>query len=417
MLFNKNLSIEPAAKQYFFAEQKDSNFPDLVRTSQIKGDVEVVTYEHSRFPKLYSLFARCKGVVTTGKEAAASLREDLQTQKLAQGDRKALVRQRWQNAAAKVSMIAKGSRELEKNGVKGCLVDEEYWPEVLSPMHFGTTYRAALKKLWQKDEKTTESFLEWSQHPENRKTASDGLIGYPEFASDKTFVHPKSKKVLNEVDEGKLLVKYLSAEEREAYRISVKEGRLFLHDERPLNTAHFQSMKKSGRAIFVMAPSGHLYAGSHVVNRFHHSSFLSGTAVLGAGELITDETGKLIGISNKSGHYKPSAENILNVLKKLDVASVDLNQVEVKILRGEGLASFVYPNAKEFIKANGEMPPQMIVCPNEESRSDFARELKGFQANGMDLSQINVALPQDLGKPVKIVNALEFLNSEVEVNF
>jgi hypothetical protein len=412
MFFNKSLIVEPEAKQYFFAEQKDSNFHELVRISQIKGEVEVVTYEHSRFPKLYSLFARCRGEVTTGEEAAESLRGDLQAQKLAQGDRKALVRQRWQNAAEKVSVVAKGSRELERSGLKGCIVDEEYWPEVLSPMHFGTNYRAALKKLWRMDKQTSESFLEWSRHPANRKAALEGFLGYPEFASDKTFIHPQSKIERNEVDEGKLLVKYLTAEEREAYSISVNDGRLFLHDNSPLNTAHFQSMKKSGRAIFVMAPSGHLYAGSHVVNRFHHSSFLSGAAVLGAGELITDDMGKLIGISNKSGHYKPAAENILNVLKKLDEAAVDLNQVEVKILRGEGMASFVYPDAKEFIKANGEIPPQMIVCPNEESRGDFARELKGFQAKGMDLSKINVALPQDLGKPVKIMNALEFLKDQ-----
>lgn len=413
MSFNKTLNIEHAAKQYFFAQQNNSDFSELVRTSKIKGDVEVVSYEHTQFPMLYSLYARSKGNVTTGKGAAESLREDLQVQKLTQGDRKALVRQRWQNAAAKVSVIAKGSRELEQSGMKGCLVDEEYWPEVLSPMHFGTTYRAALIKFWKRDDETTESFLEWSQRPENCKAALESFIGYPEFASDKTFIHPHSKILRNEVDEGKLLVKYLSAEERETYRISVKEGRLYLHDETPLNTAHFQSMKKSGRAIFAMSPSGHLYAGSHVVNRFHHSSFLSGAAVLGAGELITDETGKLTGITNKSGHYKPTAENILNVLKKLDEADVDLNHVEVKILRGEGMASFVYPSAKEFVAANAELLPQMIVCPNEETRGDFARELKGFQAKGMDLTHVNVAIPQDLGKPVKVMNALEFLKTEV----
>ena len=49
---------------------------------------------------------------------------------------------------------------------------------------------------------------------------------------------------------------------------------------------------------------------SHVgkINKFHHSSFLAGEAVVGAGEWIVRE-GKLLQISANSGHYRPSMDH------------------------------------------------------------------------------------------------------------
>ncbi|WP_156371317.1 hypothetical protein [Nocardia arizonensis] len=80
-------------------------------------------------------------------------------------------------------------------------------------------------------------------------------------------------------------VKYLSAEERKAYELTVRDGKIYdangnLFDTTAASTAH----SGDGKAIFVMDENGKLYASTyHAPGQFHHSSFLAGQPVSGAG--------------------------------------------------------------------------------------------------------------------------------------
>lgn len=56
----------------------------------------------------------------------------------------------------------------------------------------------------------------------------------------------------------------------------------------------------------------------------HHSTPLAGAPVAGAGHLVT-EAGKVKEIHDDSGHYKPSAEFTLQVVKQLEALGVSLN--------------------------------------------------------------------------------------------
>jgi RHS repeat-associated protein len=104
---------------------------------------------------------------------------------------------------------------------------------------------------------------------------------------------------------------YLDENQRKPFEVTVEDGLLVYKDGvnkgQLVDTGHMSSLHSSNpSAIFVMSPQGSIYLGSHGrPGSFHHSSFLSGGDVASAGEMIVKD-GKIIEVSNKSGHYKPA---------------------------------------------------------------------------------------------------------------
>ena len=92
-----------------------------------------------------------------------------------------------------------------------------------------------------------------------------------------------------------------------------------------------QSIENRGRRselIFVTDKEGGIYAGFKSRGIFHHSSFLSGAPVAMAGTLVIDPTGKLIGVSNFSGHYQATKDHCIQFLHQLRQNGVDLNNLD-----------------------------------------------------------------------------------------
>jgi hypothetical protein len=115
-------------------------------------------------------------------------------------------------------------------------------------------------------------------------------------------------------------VQYMTPEEREAHRLfvdgegnlrSAKDGSLF-------NTSNASThWSGEGRAIFVADGHGNIYASlDQTVGHTHHSSLLGGEPVAGAGE-IQVQNGKLVAMTDQSGHYQPSAASNDRVLQSL----------------------------------------------------------------------------------------------------
>lgn len=420
----KSVVIEPVAREYFLSNRYDEDsehhltpknfdFPDLVRTSKMVRGVEVITYEKTNFPKIRAAYSTCVptwigGTSMYGKTAANFLQEDLKALKIAEGDSKIRARENWIKVAKKVAPIGKGMNELKQRNVKGAMVDSDYWHEVLTDDHVGPEFGSRLYQKWERNSQSSISFHEWVKDARNCQPIVETFVGRIELASNETYVHPTSKRVLKKVDKSKLCVTYLDTIQRQNYQVNVEDNKLVNANGFPLDTAGYLSMNRRGRAIFVMDPSGQMYAGSHIVNQFHHSSFLSGGAVLGAGEIETNAQGNLTCITNKSGHYKPTVKNMLDVLTVLNEAGIDLTNVEVKILNGNGKASFIYGSAKEFLESGGKGLPSIIERPVEEEEHSFKRELQRFQDMGIDLSQVDVGISNGLGGR-QIINALEYL--------
>ncbi len=121
----------------------------------------------------------------------------------------------------------------------------------------------------------------------------------------------------------------------------------------------FSKFMKNGYAIFVMDKSGRIFSAQHKVGLFHHSSFLAGAAVAGAGEMRV-ESGTLKAISNKSGHYQPRAEEMVQVLDELRVRGVDLTSVDYIHMVGSTINRTPWGKASEFLnrfKHNPQLAP------------------------------------------------------------
>jgi len=102
----------------------------------------------------------------------------------------------------------------------------------------------------------------------------------------------------------------------------------------------FDTMRLNGKpgvgegqtAAYVWTRCGTLLAGDHQENKLHHSSFVSGDSVRCAG-MIKVQQGKVSYVSNNSGHYKPSNENLRQFcswLRDRNVLTPDVKITEMR---------------------------------------------------------------------------------------
>lgn len=115
-------------------------------------------------------------------------------------------------------------------------------------------------------------------------------------------------------------VAYLNAEAREAYEYKVSSGHRIVsksNNHVNLDTCDMETDERGkGWAIYVVSHEGRIYSGNHVVGSFHHSSFLAGAPAKAAGEWLVRD-GKIIAISDKTGHYHMSAIHLAAFLSQL----------------------------------------------------------------------------------------------------
>ena len=124
-------------------------------------------------------------------------------------------------------------------------------------------------------------------------------------------------------------VKYCTPTERDDYIITIKNGAVKDADNSLYHTGDKETaFSGPGWAIYVIDFDQNLYSESHIVNEFHHSSFLAGAPVLGAGEIAVDR-GRIIAITNKTGHYQAGTKELALTLEILQANGVDLKTLKV----------------------------------------------------------------------------------------
>ncbi|XP_065856956.1 IQ domain-containing protein IQM6 [Euphorbia lathyris] len=127
-------------------------------------------------------------------------------------------------------------------------------------------------------------------------------------------------------------IKYLGPIEREAYEITLENGKFFYKQSgQILDTA---GGPKDTKWIFVLSTSKSLYVGMKIKGNFQHSSFLAGGATLSAGRLVVED-GVLKAIWPHSGHYLPTEENFQEFMSYLTEHNVDLSEVKKSPAEGE----------------------------------------------------------------------------------
>ena len=159
-------------------------------------------------------------------------------------------------------------------------------------------------------------------------------------------------------------VKYCNAVERLNYRLNFPGNGLVLDAEHlPFHTGGMHTNKSGkGWAIFVVDFDVSFYAGPHSVDEFHHSSFLAGDAVASAGEIAVDD-GTVVGVTNKTGHYKAGPAELHRALLWLQSeAGVDMSRVAVS---DPFRAEHVWRRGTDVIAARGDFNDQTLKNAEE----------------------------------------------------
>ena len=142
---------------------------------------------------------------------------------------------------------------------------------------------------------------------------------------------------------GGYTTEYMTPERRAQYELLMTPPAIYTMDAAPL----------VGDNIFVLSASGVFYGGAKKKDEeeeglsVHHSSFMAGEAVKGAGHFHTDDAGVLWKIDERSGHYAPGADQVLEVLLALEAARMDLAEISVDV---EGKLQ----NAREWVDAEDQ---------------------------------------------------------------
>jgi len=116
-------------------------------------------------------------------------------------------------------------------------------------------------------------------------------------------------------------MKYCNRSEREAYAVTVDEAGMMFY------TASKQVVSNEEKVMFVIGPDETLYVAEKVWGTFHHTSFLGGSVVLGAGSMMVTG-GKLNLVNPHSGHYLPSPENFARCCAILESKGIRMDGVE-----------------------------------------------------------------------------------------
>ena len=122
----------------------------------------------------------------------------------------------------------------------------------------------------------------------------------------------------------------LSPTELEQHRVFVRDGKLYDVNGKPVDTSGATNhWTGKGQGIFVMDKYGNLYLSNvQEVGRFHHSSFLDGQPVAAAGEMQVHD-GRLVGITDQSGHYKPDPGLLQQAMGQMKRQGVDFDHVNI----------------------------------------------------------------------------------------
>lgn len=116
-------------------------------------------------------------------------------------------------------------------------------------------------------------------------------------------------------------VRYFSGSKADEYRVTIDKERNRLVGRRgPLDTTKASivdvrrlanpKVVRSGWGTLVVMLNGEIRVANHAEEQnIHHSSLSAGQDVLFAGEIKTDETGKVLAVAPRSGHFKPEARH------------------------------------------------------------------------------------------------------------
>jgi hypothetical protein len=183
-----------------------------------------------------------------------------------------------------------------------------------------------------------------------------GLTGHAKKLKQRTVTdYVDELRIMAAANAANLLTKdlaYLSKSERLNLQLEQDDtDQLFhLHDDDQPYTS--PNLTDAGD-LYVMDTCELIYVSSiKAAGRFHHSSFFSGRPVLCGGN-IKLVSGNITFISNTSGHYRPSVQDLLQCVTILrDKYGCDLTRIRVEVTKSQ-FSSDTFKSAEVFLKRQG----------------------------------------------------------------
>ncbi|KAK9079188.1 hypothetical protein SSX86_000858 [Deinandra increscens subsp. villosa] len=206
---------------------------------------------------------------------------------------------RWSRARTRAAKVGKGLSQ----HAKACKLALQHWLEAIDPRHrYGHNLQFYYVK-WLHCQ-SVQPFFYWLD------------IGEGKEANLEKCPRPKLQQQC---------IKYLSPIEREAYEVTVEDGKFVYKLSRKL--VDTRSGAANAKWIFVLSTSNVMYVGKKHKGKFQHSSFLAGGATLSAGQLVVTD-GILKAVWPHSGHYLPTEENFDAFMSFLEQHQINLQTVK-----------------------------------------------------------------------------------------
>ncbi|WP_444904524.1 hypothetical protein ACJJIU_06420 [Microbulbifer sp. CnH-101-E] len=142
-------------------------------------------------------------------------------------------------------------------------------------------------------------------------------------------------------------VRYLSDRDRQKHLATFTGNMLVIPTQRRFELGILQNT--AGNIIYVVDSQRNFYVGRKNLGHFHHSSFLAGGSVLGAGTIVLGAGYQILEVNNHSGHYRPGARELKRVALAISTLGGDLNQIPFRV-SGAG-PDVVYGNGLALLDA------------------------------------------------------------------
>ena len=198
-------------------------------------------------------------------------------------------------------------------------IECKHWLEVEDKYHRYGTYLRPYYDVWA-SLGSPGQFFHWLDYGDGR------YIDLSQAYQTKTKFVSRSK-----LDH--YMVHYCSFEERERFKVEVRDGILVWASKNPPHGAQQYDRVDSGgvseRWIFVIDNNGQFFINRKVKGRFHHSSFVAGDSLRAAGRIVIND-GEIVCVGPNSGHYRTSKEQLEKALRAffaLPLNNISLNSV------------------------------------------------------------------------------------------
>ncbi|KAI9119797.1 hypothetical protein K1719_009186 [Acacia pycnantha] len=210
---------------------------------------------------------------------------------------KSSVLSKWARIGRMAAKVGKGLSKDDK-GQKLALI---HWLEVIDTHHRYGHNLHVYYNVWVRSH-SSQSFFYWLDDGDGKDL---DLEKCPRSDLQKQCIH------------------YCKPEERKAYAVIIKKGKLVYRQNKvPVNTT-----PEGSKWIFVLSTCRTLYVAEKKKGLFHHSSFLAGGATIASGRLVASH-GILHAIWPYSGHYCPTDKHFQEFINFLKKHKVDLTNVK-----------------------------------------------------------------------------------------